>query len=89
MCAPVLPSGPGNEIPAQVVHRDDLGRNIWFWCLVPNYFPGIAAMGEMKIANVFDWPYWSTPVQACPHLSFGVRGMKRTRIEPLQAGERA
>ncbi len=89
MRSPFLPGGPGNEIPAQVVHRYDLSGHIWLGCFIPNYFPGISAVGKAEIAYILDWSDWSTPVQTHSHLSVGIGGVKWTRVEPLETGERA
>ena len=55
--SPVVIRAAGNDIPAQVIHRDDLRRNLGLLDDGPQHLPAIVFAHHLEIARVVNGAY--------------------------------
>ena len=87
--APSVVGAAIHEIPAQIVHGDNLGGNGGRSKLGPNYFPDVAFVLEVEVANILNRTDGCGPAHANAHLGVVGCGMKRAGLIGFERRERA
>src|SRR5579872_175040 len=75
---------PSDQIPSQVVHRNNLSGLIRWRSFVPDHLPLPAGTRQVEIAHILDWTDGSCPVEVRAHLGIGIGGVQRTNVETLE-----